>query len=165
MEVKASTNPFFQTTSSDIGARPEEMPKWKVGGKAPPFNASTHENDGTFAFLYTRESDRIGSKVAKPPMKDVKLLTKTEFLKKKREEVLATGEFDPDALAGAQEATGKPIFKAAAEDIINAYQHKPKQEDPRYTTSTVSFLYCAEGINQNLPIYFSAVVDFMKRTR
>lgn len=91
--------------------------------------------DGNFAFLYTRESDRIGSKVAKPVMKETRLLTKTEFLKKKREEVSASNSLSQEE--DDREAHNSPT-KRNAEDILAVYKHVPKYEDPRYTTSTVT---------------------------
>jgi hypothetical protein len=130
LEVKPSTNPFFQTTTSDIGAKQVAGQAWTVGGKAPPFSNSKHIVDGNFSFLYTRESDRIGGKVAKPVMKDSKLLTKTEFLKKKREE-MAYSEYD-------QERENSPT-KRTAEGVLAVYKHNSKVEDPRYTTSTSDY--------------------------
>jgi hypothetical protein len=134
LEVKPSPNPFFQTTTGEIGARPDENIQWKVDGKQPPFQHGKHTVDGNFSFLYTRESDRIGGKVPKPVMKETRLLTKTEFLKKKREEFAATSDL-PDEL---QEATRSPP-KPTAAGVLAVYKHEPKYEDPRYTTSMVGF--------------------------
>lgn len=130
--MKPSPNPFFQTTTSEIGARPDEQVQWKVGGKQPPFQHGKHTVDGNFSFLYTRESDRIGGKVPKPVMKETKLLTKTEFLKKKREEVAASGTMHEEN----ERETTSPV-KPSPEDVLAVYKHIPKYEDPRYTTSTV----------------------------
>lgn len=147
LETKPSNNPFFQTTSADVGARPEQAVEWKVGGEKPPFQPSTHQVDGNFSFLYTRESDRIGARVSKPPMKEVKLLTKTEFLKKKREEFHATKNIleasgDVTHHSNTNQASPK---KPTPEDLLRIYQHNSKDEDPRYTTTNVEsgccFLY------------------------
>lgn len=151
LEVNESPNPFFQKTSADYGARPQDAIKWSVDGKPPPFHHSKHKVDGNFSFLYSRESDRIGSKVAKPPMKEVKLLTKTEFLKKKREEVEQEVEVvDEDDI---QEETKE---KPSAEDILRAYNHAPKYEDPRYTTSTSDY-------GKKAPSVATIVVDRLGR--
>lgn len=133
LEIKPSSNPFFQSTTSDIGANPTESIQWKVDGKVPPFQAGKHNVDGNFSFLYSRESDRIGAKVTKPVMKDTKLLTKTEFLKKKREEFAASVD---NSQAEEREEKTSPS-KRTAEDVLAVYKHEPKYEDPRYTTSTV----------------------------
>jgi hypothetical protein len=134
LEIKPSPNPFFQTTTGEIGAKPDDQIQWKVDGRQPPFQHGKHAVDGNFAFLYTRESDRIGAKVAKPVMKETRLLTKTEFLKKKREEFAAT--FSPEEEEVLQDAAKSPA-KPTADDILAVYKHVPKYEDPRYTTSTV----------------------------
>lgn len=145
LEIKPSSNPFFQTTTSEIGSKPpDSTEQWKVDGKVPPFQHGKHNVDGNFAFLYSRESDRIGSKVAKPIMKDTKLLTKTEFLKKKREEFDATSSYYQEQID--REESSSP-GKRTAEDVLAVYRHIPKYEDPRYTTSTVitklsSFSFC-----------------------
>ena len=133
LEIKPSPNRFFQSTTSEIGADPTESIQWKVDGKVPPFQAGKHNVDGNFSFLYSRESDKIGAKVAKPVMKDTKLLTKTEFLKKKREEFAASTDYSQ---ADDREEKTSPS-KRTAEDILAVYKHVPKYEDPRYTTSTV----------------------------
>jgi hypothetical protein len=134
LEVKQSTNPFFQTTTSDIGAKQVAGVPWTVDGKAPPFHNSKHTIDGNFSFLYTRESDRIGGKVAKPVMKETKLLTKTEFLKKKREEMAAAyTETDED------KSRENVPMKRTAVGVLAVYKHASKVEDPRYTTSTSDY--------------------------
>lgn len=66
LEIKPSPNPFFQTTSADIGVNAHNQIDWKIDGKAPPFNSSAQHSDGNFLFLYSRESEVIGSKVPKP---------------------------------------------------------------------------------------------------
>ncbi len=134
LEIKPSSNPFFQSTTSEIGSRPDPSEQWKVDGKVPPFQQGKHNVDGNFAFLYSRESDRIGSKVPKPVMKESKLLTKTEFLKKKREEFAASSTYQEETQYQEEHSPGK----RTAEDVLSVYKHIPKYEDPRYTTSTVS---------------------------
>jgi len=135
LEVKPSNNPFFQTTSADVGIRPHENIEWKVEGKTPIFHFSNHNVDGNFSFLYTRESDKIGSQVRKPESKEIKVLTKTEFLKKKVEQAMSV----TNSSTGYSDTIIKPSspFKRSAEDILKVYKHAPKVEDPRYTTSMV----------------------------
>jgi len=136
LEVNPSPNPFFQTTANDIGIKPHEDINWKISGKPPPFNAKQHEVDGNFAFLYSRESDVIGSKINKPISDQPKLLTKTEFLKKKREQFFAaTGD---TALEDAKEK--EPVTQInKAEEVLVHYKHNSKFEDPRYTTSNTDY--------------------------
>lgn len=120
----------MQTTANDIGIKPHNNIDWKISGKPPPFKAKQHEVDGNFGFLYSRESDVIGSKVYKPVSDMPKLLTKTEFLKKKREEFFASN-------AAMEEHEYVEAPRNLAADTLQVYQHHPKMEDPRYTTSNV----------------------------
>lgn len=135
LEIKPSPNPFFQPTSADVGVKPNEEIVWKVNGKEPPFNSSAQKSDGNFLFLYTRESDVIGAKVQKPVVQEKKLLTKTEFLKKKREMLELTKTTE-----GTYEDTNdlETTGKMNVETLLENYKHVPKAEDPRYTTSNVS---------------------------
>lgn len=155
LEVRPSDNPFFQPVSADIGKNLQNSnAEWKVSGNAPQFTSTKHTVDGNFSFLYTRESDRIGQKVPKPQLKETKMLSKTEFLKQRRERALAsagemavtggshfeddlnsTFEQVPQTPASAEGAT----FKVDPNAYLQVYQHVPKQEDPRYITSAVSF--------------------------
>lgn len=133
--MKPSENPFFQTSNTDIGVNPQEKIKWKVEGHVPHFHASSnHKVDGNFSFLYTRTSDDIGSKVRKPLERKDGVLTKTEFLKKKREEYHSTMTEEEIGL----ESAPKSPTKVKPEDILKVYKHNSKNEDPRYTTSTVN---------------------------
>lgn len=131
MEVKPSANPFMQPVSHDYGVKPDEMIEWKVNGQKPKFNPSSHTVDGNFAFLYSRESDLIGGRVPKPAMTQKRLLTTTEFLKAKREEFERTQSPEEHESRKAQQEVPKPV----AEDILRAYKHNPKYEDPRFITS------------------------------
>lgn len=135
LEIKPNSNPFLQPVSGDYGIRPNEQIEWKVGGKAPLPAPSTHKVDGNFSFLYSRESDKIGGRLAKPHISQPRVLTKTEFLKKKREEMEAmmmTSEFE------REEPVRTEAPRRSAEDMCKLYNHKPREEDPRYTTANVS---------------------------
>lgn len=133
LEIRPSSNPFFQTTANDIGVKPHEKVEWKVETEHTQVLRKPHEVDGNFAFLYTRESDVIGSKIKKAEHEPPKVLTKTEFLRKKREmqmtKALESGQLIEEAKVAAAP-------KASADQILAAYKHSPKNEDPRYTTST-----------------------------
>jgi hypothetical protein len=135
LEINPSPNPFFQTTSSDIGVNTNKHIDWRVSGRAPPVQQRTRIVDGNFAFLYTRESDEIGGKVNKPQMDRPKLLTTTEFMKKKREAQLAAGN------VATVEEVMTHTTREKAEALLNAYEHDAKYEDPRYVTANVSNRY------------------------
>lgn len=141
LEIKPSSNPFFQSTGSDIGVNPHIPVKW-TGDVDPAMTRVNPASKDTFSFLYTRESDTIGSKVAKPQNEHPQILTKTEFLKKRREELrtqmlLDSGGIDPYATEG-EAGGGLESTKPNVEEILSRYTHAPKQEDPRYMTTAVS---------------------------
>lgn len=161
LEVRRSDNPFFQPVSSDIGKNLDNANvDWKISGSVPEATTAKHYAvDGNFSFLYTRESDRIGGKVPKPQLTQSKMLTRTEFLKQRRERALlasagemavtggnnndndennfnlgGTSQFEaPPTPASAEGAT----FKVDPEAYLRVYKHNPKEEDPRYITSSV----------------------------
>lgn len=132
LEVAPSRNPFFQTTSSDVGPKTRDRIDWKYDVNPSLVSTNTYNNDGNFSFLYTRTSDAIGSKIPQPQSDTLKMMTRTEFLKKRREELVASG-----AAATAAELQPAEPPRACAEDILKTYKHVPKLEDPRYTTSNV----------------------------
>lgn len=140
LELRPSDNPFFQPMSTDFGKTAQEgNVEWKVSGSPPRFSSKKHQVDGNFMFLYTRESDRIGQKVAKPQLKELKMLSKTEFLRQRRERMQAEAgeEEEQDEFPTEAQTT---VHKVNAEELLKIYRHEPKQEDPRYITSAVSLL-------------------------
>ena len=133
LEIKPSDNAFYQTTTGEIGLKPNIIPG--TSSFRRPYTDTIPEDStelsttgaasGNFSFLYTRESDKIGSMVRKDGMQMTKTLPRkpsfgTRFLE-----------------AGATQVPPKP----SAEELLSYYRQGTKQEDPRYTTSTVmSFL-------------------------
>ena len=134
LEIRPCDNPFFQPVSADIGLTSGNAnSEWKGNGPVLP-SAAPYKVDGNFSFLYSRESDKIGSKVAKPQTSEVRILSRSEFLKQRREKSLEG--FDEEywnTLKSTSEST-----KPAPEDFLRTYKHVPKEEDPRYITSAVS---------------------------
>lgn len=149
LEIKRSRNPFFQTTSAEIGAIPDQAVSWAVNGERPPFHASTHKVDGNFSFLYSRESDRIGSKVPKSQNMEKRPMTKTEFLRMKREEAMANGQLIDNNTVDAK----REVIKMNPEEYLKAYCHNSKTEDPRYTTSMVRFQVFLLSLNLLIRIF------------
>lgn len=100
------------------------------------FGSSSSASQDTFSFLYSRESDRIGSMVKKPENPHKELLTKTEFLKKRREELRAQGPTDFDReLLSMTKSERQESKKVDVEEILKHFKHNSKDEDPRYTSS------------------------------
>lgn len=166
LSVAKSTNPFFQSTQGDIGYNvtkdmtPESLGSWKSplteedfaltkgngrsGATAEDLQKSAYEK-GNFSFLYTRESDTIGSKVKQPSVDDGKIVrcqpkSKAEFLREcyKSTEALAARE-QSIVNKGKQmeyDSTGALVTpKPSVDAILRSYKHQSKEEDARYTTA------------------------------
>lgn len=155
MEVRPSDNPFFQPVSHDLGRTSEHCPDWKVNGRLPVFNSSQHKVEGNFSFLYSRESDKIGGRVPKPEINEAKMLSRTEFLKQRREKMLSemTQEEREENSEMFAHSSAKP--KVNPEDFLKIYKHEAKYEDPRYLTSGVS-----HTIFEHLFCYFLTLCTF-----
>jgi hypothetical protein len=136
LEVKPCSNPFMQSTSADIGVNPYLGVAW-TGENDPAMTRASDGSKDTFSFLYARESDNIGARVAKPINEKPRLLTKTEFLKKRREELRSQMTMDEVQMQNTV------IPSPTAEDILVHYKHDPRAEDPRYTTTSVSVSFSA----------------------
>lgn len=169
MVVKPSNNPFFQTTQSDIGYNPSTANRnWKSpltqedfdrtekmmnsSGRGVGLDATAEEvqkasyDKGNFAFLYTRTSDTIGSKVPKAsknagdegevngkiPRPHPK--SKAEFLRDcfKSTATLAAME---QMIMNNNKTPEEMEAKQTPEEILRSYKHQPKSEDARYTTT------------------------------
>jgi hypothetical protein len=89
-------------------------------------------NDGTFAFLYKRTSDDIGGKIAKPVKEEHKMMTRTEFLKKRREDLMNSAA--ADTIRANRKTVEVP--KPTVDQILTVYKHETKVEDPRYNTTS-----------------------------
>lgn len=166
LSVAKNNSPFFQTTQGDIGynttkeTAPDSLGPWKCPLTEEDFAATKGNNrmdstaselqaaafdKGNFNFLYTRESDTIGSKVKKPNDDNGKIIrvqpkSKAEFLRDcyRSTEALAAKEKMVMSMGKSLEldATGAMVVpKQSAEEILKSYKHKSKEEDARYTTA------------------------------
>ena len=132
LEVKPSNNPFFCAESAysfgvDIKKK-ESKVEWS-GAINPNYIKSAKMNKTeTFGFLYTRESDSIGGRVAKPVIDRPKMLTKTEFLKKWRD------KRTPTETEQHEELLPEPT-PVDVERVLQCWKQGTKVEDPRYTTT------------------------------
>jgi hypothetical protein len=136
LEVKPSTNPFFVTTASDFGTKPENHVDWDAAVNPTFAQGMSLKRPENFSFLYTRESDNIGGKVKNPLDEKPRVLTKTEFLKKWREK--RTKDLNPEDTKTLAE---EPKVKPNVERILSVWKQGTKDEDPRYTTTnnTIGF--------------------------
>ena len=147
LEIKPSTNPFFVRTSNDFGIVPDEQVQWS-GAVNPNFAKSTTvERPENFSFLYTRESDNIGGKVANPLDTKPRVLTKTEFLKSWRDRQVQR----PDVGAHTIELKADDGYKKkkSAEEVtylLNGWKQGTHGEDPRYTTTNNTYGFKAPTV-------------------
>jgi hypothetical protein len=140
LEVKPNSNPFLQPINDDYGIKPREHIEWKVDGKVPATTQATHKVDGNFSFLYSRESDKIGGRLPKPEKERPRVLTKTEFLKKQRESaVIEPISYDSINCNNNESSSFNETSDLSAEEMVKAYNHQPKSEDPRFSTTNVLY--------------------------
>ena len=118
LEVKESASPYFQTTSSAIGSDPLSESSWKQSINQNQKEKSTSTTN--FAFLYTRESDKIG----RSNLNTIDMETD----KKCQTVALECSSFPQE--------NDKVARNKATEEFITAYRHEPKPEHPRYSTSS-----------------------------
>ena len=156
LEVRPSRNPFFQSTHSDLGTNPHDRVEW-TGNPDPGMKTTQFSHADTFSFLYSRESDRIGGKVSKPVFAHPQLPSKTEFLKKRRDDLQAKGldNEDHDLLKLTQHR-GKEYFKTDVNATLQVWKQGTKEEDPRYTTTN-------NEIGKKMPTYATYVAERFSR--
>ena len=147
LEVKPSTNPFFVRTSGDYGVEPEQHTSWS-GAINPDFAKSMKvSRPESFSFLYTRESDNIGGKIDNPLDTKPRVLTKTEFLKKWREEQMTRPDLNAHTLelptedANATKRTPDEVNK-----LLAVWKQGTKEEDPRYTSTNNTYGFKAPTV-------------------
>lgn len=158
LEVTPSSNPFFQTTGTQIGTDTQSNIKWSYDPNPSMLATSSGgDRDGNFAFLYTRTSDTIGSKVPKPTNSIPTMMTKTEFLRKRRED-LANSEY---AMKMLEQTAVVSRPKQTAEEILKSYKQGTKIEDPRYTTTNNEFgKFAAMNIKLS-PVYAVGKIKYI----
>jgi hypothetical protein len=154
LEIKTSNSPFFATTSQTFGIDPYSRPEWdshkKTHNQQQPNQVEKYNKIKTadeidvkmMNFLYTRESDRIGSKPNN--LVELKSQMATDMRNQQqnfREIRQAQEEEDEEERILYEESMmtsqQKPTHNTA-EDILKHYKHVPKAEHPLYITAGVS---------------------------
>eukprot|EP01039_Chlorochromonas_danica_P008895 gene8896-9814_t len=160
LEIRRSDNPFFQPVNGDLGQSLHTMPtEWKTSSSSStsiPNNTTFHQSasqsptprsntntnttttasvDGHFAFLYSRESDRIGARVPKPDRPELPRLPMRRTTQQQQQpssSPLLLENDQQDSLHHHQPAAAR----RTAEEVLQLYRHETKAEDPRYLTSS-----------------------------
>jgi hypothetical protein len=136
LSIAPSDNAFYQTTTGEIGLRPNAHPGSTFRRPFTESSSAAAESaaegsvtavdagaaTGNFSFLYTRESDKIGAMVRKGNNMQM-----THTLPRKPS--FGTRFME----SGLTQVPPKP----SAEELLSYYRQGTKEEDPRYTTSTV----------------------------
>lgn len=165
MEIRQSSNPFFKTVNSDIGSsvnsNVNESFQWKHDPN-PALLIPSNEKDGSFPFLFARTSDLIGSHVQVPsdPTSSNKknIYSKTEFLKKRREDLLLTiDEMNLKALSESYNIKKNKVVKVDTADKLKCYKHEPIKEHPLYTRSSVSTVCTAKALYYMINVFLLRV--------
>jgi hypothetical protein len=152
LEINPSRNPFFHTTSSDIGAkihersqmewdRPSSNSSRRIFDEQSPQhlqqeqqqqepNAANNYGED-FSFLYARSSDTIGSKVSQRSSNNLlgQCMDTKPLIHKKRLQDTGSNVLSEQR----QQPLGRE--KKNVESILQSYHHVPKEENPLYTTS------------------------------
>lgn len=132
LEIRPSDSAFYRTTTSEIGDRPE-----KNYDTRELMNGNTKQSETlddniptpqSFAFLYTKESDKIGSKVRMDGVNANLQMT----LSNARRGRSKSSAFASQAgtMSSADSANQK------TDEILLSYKQGTKVEDPRFTTSS-----------------------------
>ena len=146
LETKPTNSPFFQTTSQSFGVDPYSRPEYdhhkiytpEQNNQITRYNnrkKNTDEiDDKMLSFLYSRESDRIGSK----PNNLVNLKSKMEEDMRNRQERLQEEQDEEDRIL-YEESMMKTEQKTilTPEEVLKHYKHVPKAEHPLYITAAV----------------------------
>jgi hypothetical protein len=133
LEIRPSDSAFYRTTTSEIGDRPIRNQQDRF--KEIEFNdttvpeTETSSTSQSLAFLYKRESDKIGSRVQKGGMDTLQMT-----LSATRRARQMTRTQNMDFPTGSVTGTGST--KINASEILAAYNQGTKVEDPRFTTTS-----------------------------
>ena len=135
LEVKKSNNPFFHTTSSDIGVslqalqeKREKMLLEQTLASSTEVQPKVPSIEGNFGFLYSRESDTIGSRVQKPSTENKLIsLTKADLALRRHKAISEQGY---SATQEYRKPTEEDVLR-----VLKVFNQGTKEEDPRYTTS------------------------------
>ena len=125
LEIRPSDSAFYRTTTSEIGDTVVREREYDDVAEHEIAKEGTSSATQSFAFLYTRESDKIGSKVRMGG--DTNQMSLTSKRGPGRNRFASTRDEIPEH--------GKPITVSPALILAN-YKQGTKIEDPRFTTTS-----------------------------
>ena len=157
LEIGPSKSPFYQTTYSTHGIDPYSPPQWdsrKVNNQEQQnqvarYNQKKNVNEidtKMMSFLYSRESDRIGSKPdtlqsLKQQMETDTRNNQHQYSQDEMRQIEEEEEDEEDriyyeeTMMQSQQRPGIP----SAQEFLQHYKHNPKEEHPLYITAGVSY--------------------------
>lgn len=154
LEIGQSNSPFYQTTYSTHGVDPYSPPQWdnrKVNNQEQKNQVARYSQNNNvneidtkmMSFLYSRESDRIGSKPDTLQSLKQQMETDTRKLNQGQNESFQLEEEDDEeeerifyeeTMMKSQQKPGVP----STQEFLQHYKHAPKNEHPLYITSGVN---------------------------
>lgn len=129
-----STNPFMITSNQDYGIKIEKLkncPLVKAFESSKGAKTINEHNESKLAFLYTRESDRIGAEVQNDKSALAKAFDKDNFQRRKQ-----LTELDE---TGTSRTRNTVVSAEEVKATLDIYNHAPKLENPLYTTTSNEF--------------------------
>lgn len=138
LEINPSKNPFYQTTASDIGRKPEDKATidWDMP-KNMRTNATIQQPESTepapikdygedFSFLYARSSDVIGGKLE---TKMGAMAASMDTNPARRKPAIHSDH------AAQIPRVERGRIKLDSDRVLAVYKHDTKRENPLYTTA------------------------------
>ena len=126
LDIRPPTSAFYRTSTSDIGdelMRTTEVVNIPVSTEREAASTTTQ----SFSFLYTRESDKIGSKVRNDAIHKNPHFSAVACQRRQNRARNLNNEDETSETLNSSELS--------TEQVLALYKQGSKVEDPRFTTS------------------------------
>ena len=142
LEVKRSNNPFYQSANSEYGNVHAADKVWDAPILSSAIDdvinntssVKAKEDNGNFAFLYTRTSDAIGSRVPKAESSKQFGMTEKDFRNMRNEikkKIIAEAIAANPSLTIREKKEDLESKKTNVEELLRTFKQGTKVEDPR----------------------------------